>query len=167
MRNDPSATPRSADGERLTATELAAWRGMLRVQARVLRDLDAAMVAGHALTLAEYEILLRLSEQPGGRLRMALLADAIIRPRSTLTRVVGALQQRGLVDREPSPGDGRGTTAVLTAAGRRRFRAAQRTNLRAVRTAFLDRLDDDQLRGLASAWAAIDPAAVAPAPDER
>jgi DNA-binding MarR family transcriptional regulator len=167
MWNDSSGRPRrSRDGERLTPLELAAWRGLLRVQARMLRRLDATMQAEHDLSLAEYEILLRLSERPDRRMRMAALADAIIRPRSTLTRVVGQLEQRGLVRRDADAHDGRGASAALTASGLRTFRTAQRTNLTEVRAAFLDHLDDGALHALASAWEAVDPAALAPAPDE-
>jgi len=167
MWNDSSGQPkRSRDGERLTPLELAAWRGVLRVQARMLRRLDATMQAEHDLGLAGYEILLRLSEQPDHRMRMAALADAIIRPRSTLTRVVTQLEERSLVRRDADEHDGRGASAVLTGSGLRTFRAAQQTNLAEVRTAFLDRLDDDALGALASAWAAVDPDVLQPAPDE-
>jgi DNA-binding MarR family transcriptional regulator len=167
MWNDSSGRPqRSRDGQRLTPLELAAWRGLLRVQARMLRRLDTTMQAEHDLSLAEYEILLRLSEQPDHRMRMAALADAIIRPRSTLTRVVKQLEQRALVRRDADAQDGRGASAVLTAAGLRAFRKAQQTNLGEVRAAFLDHLDDAALHALAAAWEAVDPDALAAAPDE-
>jgi DNA-binding MarR family transcriptional regulator len=117
--------------------------------------------------MADYDALVRLSEQPGRRMRMVDLAEAILQPRSSLTRIVDGLERRGLVRREPSPEDGRGAEAVMTAEGQSLFRAAQRTHLDGVRERFLHRLSDEQLAHLANAWAAIEPSALEPAPDER
>ena len=54
----------------LSPTELAAWRGFLRVHSALVRDLDAELRAAHGLSLHEYEVLLYLSDSPDGRLRM-------------------------------------------------------------------------------------------------
>jgi DNA-binding MarR family transcriptional regulator len=157
---------RSRPGQRLTAAELAAWRGLLRIAVRLRREFGQQLSETHGLSMADYDVLVRLAEQPGGRMRMAELADAILQPRSSLTRLVGDLERRGLVRREPSPIDGRGLEAVMTDAGRTRFGEAQQTHLAGVRERFLDRLTDEQLAQLAAAWAAIDPSALAPGPDE-
>lgn len=151
---------------RLTARELAAWRGFLRIHARVFRELDDELAERHGLPLAQYDVLLRLSEQPEGRLRMSDLAAVLLRPRSSLSNLADLLEARGLVRREPSPVDARSYEAVLTDEGLAALRDAQSTHLASVRERFLDPLTPQQLEQLAGAWAAIDPAVLEPMPDE-
>lgn len=66
--------------------------------------------------MAEYDALVTLAGRPGHTLRMAELAADILQPRSSLTRIVGSLEERGLVGRGPATGDGRGIAARLTPA---------------------------------------------------
>ena len=64
----------------LDEPELAAWRGMLRVHARLIRELSAELEQAHGLPLSSYEVLLVLSHVAGradadgraGRRRAAL-----------------------------------------------------------------------------------------------
>jgi DNA-binding MarR family transcriptional regulator len=157
---------RSRQGQRLTDAELAAWRGLLRVGVRLRRELGERLSERHQLTMAEYDALVQLAEQPGGRMRMAELADAILQPRSSLSRIADGLEHRGLIRRERTAEDARGAAAVLTRAGLATYRRAQRTHHDNIRAVFLNRLSDAQLTQLADAWASIDPEALAPAPDE-
>jgi DNA-binding MarR family transcriptional regulator len=152
----PNGT-RSTEGEPLTELELGAWQGMLRTVVALRRELGEALSADHGLSMADYDLLVRLAEQPGGRMRMADLAKRILQPKSSLTRIASGLEGRGLIRREPSPDDRRGAEAVLTDAGRAAFHAAQRDHLGRVRERFLDQLDDDQLADLAEVWRAVSP----------
>ena len=154
----PSGT-RSASGEPLTPAELAAWAGALRTVIRLRAELGAALTAHHGLSMADYDFLVRLTDAESHRMRMADLARRILQPRSSLTRIATGLEQRGLVRREPSADDGRGTEVVLTPAGLALLRAAQRDHLDHVRERFLSHLDDAQLAALADAWEAIGRAA--------
>jgi len=128
---------------------------MLRTTIQLRRELGAALQREHDLSMAEYDVLLRLEEQPGGRLRMSDLADTVLQPRSSLTRIAIGLEGRGLIRRESMASDGRGAEAVLTEAGLAAFRAAQRKHLQRVRERFLDRLSDRQLAALGAAWDAV------------
>lgn len=157
---------RSQEGEPLTGAELEAWRGMLRVSGRLRHELDRRLRERHGLTIAEYDVLVRLAEQRGGRMRMTELSEAVLQPKSSLTRIVASLGQRALVERRGVSDDGRGSEAVLTSAGRAAYRRAQRSHHDAIRALFLDQLDDAQLRQLARAWESVDPKALEPAPDE-
>lgn len=130
---------------------------MLRLSFRLRTELGRALQETHGLSIADYDLLVRLADQPDERLRMAELADAILQPRSSLTRIAASLERRGLIHRIPAPDDGRGALAALTDEGRTTFRAAQRTHLAGIRQRFHDRLTDDQLRQLADVWIAIDP----------
>ena len=61
--------------EELSGIELGAWRGMLRVHAALVRELDAELEAAHELPLSSYDVLIYLQSAPGRRLRMAELAE--------------------------------------------------------------------------------------------
>lgn len=82
--------------------------------ARLLSD----QIGHHELQPSEFEVLLRLSRSPGGRLRMNDLARQIVLSSSGLTRLADRLEGRGLLVRRPCPDDGRGSDAHITAPGR-------------------------------------------------
>jgi DNA-binding MarR family transcriptional regulator len=93
-------------------------------------------------------VLLQLAEAPDRRLRMAELADRVLLSRSGLTRLIDRLQAEGLVRREPSPEDARGTFTVLTREGLGRLRAAAPVHLAGIRKHWLAHFSDDELRQL-------------------
>ena len=138
--------------ERLSAEELAAWRGFLHVHSELTQRLDAELRAEHDLPLTSYEVLLFLNDSPEGALRMSELADRVLLSRSGLSRLVDRLQKRGLVARVDSPEDGRGCLAVITGAGRGLFADARHTHLAGVRRLFLEPLSAARRRELAGAW---------------
>jgi DNA-binding MarR family transcriptional regulator len=150
----PSGT-RSVTGGPLTDVELAAWRGMLRASVRLRRVLGERLAERHELSMADYDLLVCLADRPDRRMRMSELAEEILQPRSSLTRIADGLERRGLIRRERSSTDGRGAEAILTPDGLRTFRRAQRTHHDNIRELFLNRLDDKHLACLAEAWAAI------------
>lgn len=138
--------------DRLSATELAAWRGMLEAHARVTRALDAQMRSEHGLPVSSYEVLMFLADAPGHRLRMSEIADRVLLSRSGLTRLVDRLEHLGFVSRCGVETDGRGAYAQLTEAGLDEAHAARRTHLEGVRRFFLDRLTEDDQEALAAVW---------------
>src|SRR4051794_25989700 len=113
-----------------------------------MRELEREMLTATGLPLAWYDVLLQLAEAPGRRLRMAELADRVLLSRSGLTRLIDRLQAEGLVRREPSPDDARGTYTVLTPAGLERLRSAAPGPLAGIRTHWLAHFSDDELRVL-------------------
>ena len=133
---------------RLSKHELAVWRSFLRLNAQVMRRLEADLLAEHGLPLASYDVLVQLVEAPGHRLRMTELADRVLLSRSGLTRLVDRLEREGLVRREACPSDARGLFAVLTDEGYARLRAASPTHLRGVDEYLLGRLDAEDLSRL-------------------
>lgn len=126
--------------ERLTDTQLGAWRSFLRAHAQLTRTLENELVAAHDLPLPSYEVLLHLAEAPSRRLRMTELADRVLLSRSGLTRLVDRLERDGLVERASCPNDARGTHAVLTDAGLARLREAAPTHLQGVGRHVMERL---------------------------
>ena len=143
----------------LSPEELGAWRGMLRVHSGLTKALDAELVRVHGLPLSSYEVLLFLADAPGGRLRMAELADGVLLSRSGLTRLVDRMEREGLLRRERCADDARGYNAAITAKGRKLFRHARRTHLDGVRERFLSHLASEDLRSLAEVWEKVAPGA--------
>ena len=135
------------------------WRDFLRAHATVTRDLERDLVARAGLPLAWYDVLLQLAEAPGRRLRMAELADRVLLSRSGLTRLIDRLQAEGLVRRERSADDARGTFTVLTPEGFERLRAAAPVHLAGIRDHWLLHFSDDDLRLLGGLLGRVAPAA--------
>jgi DNA-binding MarR family transcriptional regulator len=163
----PSGTTRSGPGDELTDTELAAWRRMLRTTHRLRRELGDELTRCHGLSMADYDALVTLAEAPERGMRMAELAEAILQPRSSLTRLIDSLEHRGLVTRAPTPDDARGARASLTVEGIGVFGRAHRTHLGGIRERFLDRLSDRQLDQLVQVWTAVDPETTGSAPAQQ
>jgi DNA-binding MarR family transcriptional regulator len=124
------------------------WRSFLRAHAEVIRELERELAAQTGMPLTWYDVLLQLAEAPQRRLRMAELADRVLLSRSGLTRLVDRLQAEGLVHRERSRDDARGTFTVLTAEGMNRLRAAAPVHLAGIERHWLSHFDDAGLRQL-------------------
>jgi DNA-binding MarR family transcriptional regulator len=132
--------------------DIAAWRGLVRVQGAVRRELDAALRAAEGISLWDYTVLRTLAGSRGGCLRMTELARATDYTPSGLTRLADRLERAGLVRREPCPDDRRGSVATLTPQGRKAFARARRTHLAGVREGFLERFDAKELAQMTEFW---------------
>ncbi len=146
-------------GVQLTAIELGAWRGLLRVHSALVKQLDAELTSAHRLPLSSYEVLLNLESAPNHKRRMAELADSVLLSRSGMTRLVDRLEKDGLLLRDHCTDDGRGCYAVLTDKGATALAEARETHLGGVRAKFLAQFEDDELRVLAGYWERVLPGA--------
>lgn len=131
------------------------WRAFIENAVRLIDLLDQALRDNHGLTLAEYEILVRLSEAPERRMRMAELAEVSYYSRSRLSHSVGRLERRELVTRDRTPDDKRGVFARLTERGLDALRRAAPDNLRLVREHFVDAVDPADLQAIGRAFRAV------------
>lgn len=143
--------------DRLTATELGAWRGLCRVHASMLKNLETELETKHGVPLTSYEVLMHLSEAPGGRLRMSALAEQVLLSRSGLTRLIDRLVGEGLIERSACDDDARGSFAVLTPAGHDLVARARPSHLETVRKHFLRHFSEDELLELAERWSRLLP----------
>jgi DNA-binding MarR family transcriptional regulator len=143
-------TDRSEIGQR-------AWRSLQMAHAALAKRVDAELERTHGLPLTSYEVLHRLVESPGGRMRMCDLAEQSQLSRSGLTRLADRLEKEGLLERCSCEHDARGSYACLTELGRERFHAACATHQAVVREQFLSRFSPGELRALADMWERITP----------
>jgi DNA-binding MarR family transcriptional regulator len=143
--------------EALTVGEMRAWRGLLRAHACLAKRLDAELEAAHRLPMSSYEVLSRLEDQEGGRMRMCELAEEAQLSRSGLTRLVDRLEREELLMRCSCEHDARGSYACLTDLGRERVEAARVTHLAVVREHFLSSFSESELGALADMWERIAP----------
>jgi DNA-binding MarR family transcriptional regulator len=136
---------------RLTEPELRAWQALLHAHRDVITALDSELRAQHGLSMATYDVLLRLARAPDRSLKMSELAERVMMSPSGLTRAVDRLVAQGLLKRERSPDDARVMLAQLTEQGRQVLRRAARTHLRGIRERFSGQLTERQLEDVASA----------------
>ncbi|PWH07744.1 MarR family transcriptional regulator [Brachybacterium endophyticum] len=135
--DDANGTP---EAPWLSAEEQGAWRTFLYGVNLLMENISAALEQDPRfdLSLDEYEILVRLSEAPGGRIRMSSLADQVVHSRSRLTHTVARLEKRGILERVRCTGDGRGREAVLTDEGMALLREAAPVHVASVRSHLVD-----------------------------
>ena len=129
----------------LDHAEMRAWRAFLTASTSVTAHLNQELMASVGISMHEYEILVRLSEAPENRLRMAVLAQGVAHSRSRLTHTVGRLEKEGYVMREACVDDGRGVFCILTPSGRDFLRRAAPIHLDGVRRHVVDRVGRERL----------------------
>ena len=102
---------------RVPEPQLSAWRALLGAHAAVVTRVEQALAAAGLPPLAWYDVLWAVRESPQRRVRLGELAAKLTISRGGMTKLVDRLEQAGLLRREPTPDDRRGSYAVLTAAG--------------------------------------------------
>lgn len=142
----------------LGAEEMRAWRGFIDGSQRLMEVLNRELESAHAISLAEYRILVMLSESPDGSVRMSDLADGVLSSRSRLTHQVRRMEAEGMVERAQCAEDGRGVLAVITDNGRRRLAEAAPTHLAGVRRYFVDLLAEAELKVVGDVFDRVDTA---------
>ena len=154
-----SASAEPAESPRwLNAEEMRAWRAFIDGSQRLLEVLNREVSDAHGLSLADYRILVLLSEAESHSMRMSDLAVGIVSSRSRLTHQIRRLEAAGIVLRQECVDDRRGVLATLTAEGHRRLRKAAPTHLAGVRTHLIDLLDVAEQRTIADAFERADAA---------
>lgn len=128
--------------------ELAAWVGLVAVVELLPGVLDSQLRRDSDLAHFEYFVLAMLSEAPERTLRMTALAQRTNATLPRLSHVVRRLEERGLVERSPSPEDRRATNARLTDGGWEAIAAAAPGHVENVRRHVIDALTREQVQQL-------------------
>jgi len=135
--------------KKLTDAELGAWAGTIRAGQTVLEKIEAALKRRGLPPLAFYDVLLELSREPAGRLRLNELGGRVLLSKSNVTRLVDRLESEGLVVREACADDARGAFAVITPEGRALTRRMWSVYHDTLRACFFDLLDGRETARLA------------------
>ena len=131
--------------EPLDAGQQTCWRAYIESSWALQTRLEDDLRAATGLSMADYHVLVVLSEAPGHRLRMGELAGRLVFSPSRCTYQIDGMGKRGLVSRVACPDDRRGQEAVLTEAGLAALRDAAPQHLATVRQMFMDDLDDAEI----------------------
>lgn len=135
---------------------------LVEANARLTRLLDAELQASDGITLQTFEVLLRLSRSPEGRMTMSDLAAAVALTTGGVTRLADRLADEGLVERVACPSDRRVVHLALTREGRRVFRRAMAHHAVALDEHVGSRLDPADLPALRRALDTLRTAPSAP-----
>jgi DNA-binding MarR family transcriptional regulator len=129
----------------LTDEEQQAWRGLLRMTAQLNARANRQLQEEYGISLADYEVLVALSEASEGRLRVFEVVDALAWEQSRVSHQLARMQRRGLIMREGCSTDARGAFAVLTEAGRAAIERAAPAHVEQVRQLVFDELSHEQV----------------------
>lgn len=139
----------------LTEPEQRAWRALQQFGAPLAAALNRQLLADSALSSADYQVLVVLTETEGGVLRAGELGRETGWEKSRLSHHLKRMEARGLVRRDECLTDGRGLLVGITEAGRRAIDEAAPGHVAAVRDLVIDALTPEQLRVLAEAGEAV------------
>ena len=123
-----------------------AWEALLSAHAGLMKQF-AAQGIWQDLSMREYDVLYTLSKCPAPE-RMGELNRHLLLSQPALSRMVDRLVDRGLVQRQTDPADGRGVLLALTDAGLALQRQIGRRHARGVARAMTQELTPAELRQL-------------------
>jgi DNA-binding MarR family transcriptional regulator len=139
----------------LSRPEERDWRSFQLMQARLTAQLAHDLTIHSGLSYQDYVVLVALTDQPSGELRVFQLAAFLGWDKSRLSHQVARMARRGLVEKRRCQTDGRGATVVITGEGRRQIVEAAPSHVDAVRRLFVDPLTPRQREQVGRAARAV------------
>lgn len=134
----------------LTAEEQHLWRGWLRLNAQLSAALQREMQEDSGLSSSDFEVLVNLTDNADGRIRVSDLATQLLWGRSRVSHHVTRMEGRGLVCRAGCAEDGRGAWVAITPAGRSAIERAAPEYVLAVRRLVFDALSAQDVATMSS-----------------
>lgn len=132
----------------LSDDEQCAWRAFLAMQVQLQAHLGRQMQRDSDLSMADFQVLVQLTDRHDERVRMFELARALQWEKSRLSHHLARMQRRGLVDRAGCPEDARGAFIALTPKGRSAIEQAAPGHVETVRELVFDQLSDEDVENL-------------------
>jgi len=133
------------DATPLTAEQLRAYLVLKEVSSLLAHEVEQQLRVDGGLTGPQFQILARLNDAPGARLRMTDVADSLVYSRSGLTYQAGQLEKAGLITRAPAEDDERSVMVTLTPAGRERLQRVLPGHIEVVQRLLLNSLDREDI----------------------
>lgn len=134
---------------------MRAWRNYIMGTELMRQQLHRELQEAHGMSIADYEVLVQLSERDDRRMRMTQLAGRVASSKSRLSHQIARMEKAGLVQRVDCPDDARGVVAELTDAGMDLLRAAAPTHVQGVREHLIDLLTPDEQHALATMFGRV------------
>jgi DNA-binding MarR family transcriptional regulator len=134
--------------EWLTEEQQRIWRNWLRLNRELTATLARDMAAASDLSMADFGVLVELTDVPDGRVRISELAENLGWERSRVSHQLKRMQGRGLVERSECVEDGRGSFVGITAEGRKSIEAAAPGHVNSVRKLVVDHLTEEEYADL-------------------
>jgi DNA-binding MarR family transcriptional regulator len=134
----------------LTAREQHLWRGWLKLNAELASTLQRELQQDAGLSMPDYEVLVHLTDNPEGRVRVTELAGLLQWERSRVSHHIKRMERRGLVERAQCSEDGRGAFIVITPQGRAAIEEAAPGHVMAVRRLMFEALSEEEKVALAA-----------------
>jgi DNA-binding MarR family transcriptional regulator len=126
-----------------------AFGNLLGAHATLTRELSAALVASHGLTINDYGCLLLLSRSGEDGMRRIDLANELQLSPSGITRLLDRLEDQGLVGKGECKEDARVSYAILTDAGEAKIKEAWPQHVEAVERRVGAVLSQEEIKTLA------------------
>lgn len=135
----------------LNEAEEQDWRALQSMNMRLQAAMARQMSEDSGISITDYVVLVSLTDQADGRLRLFELACRLGWEKSRLSHHISRMQTRGLLCKEQCDSDRRGAFVVVTDHGRQVLSAAAPGHLGAVRRYFIDVLTPEQRRSVGDA----------------
>lgn len=134
----------------LSSTDQRTWRRWLQLNALLPGVLHRELQADAGLSLPDFDVLVRLTDSPEGRVRVTDLARGLHWERSRVSHHITRMERRGLIKREECSDDGRGAWVVLTGEGRAAIERAAPAHVETVRRLVFEALTREETEVLST-----------------
>ena len=156
-------TPQQLKDQTLPSTD--AFSGLLGAHATLTRELSAALVASHGLTINDYGCLLVLHRAGEEGMRRIDIANQLQLSPSGITRLLDRLEDQGLVGKGECKSDARVSYAILTDAGHDKLKDAAPGHVEDIERRLSAVLSEDEMKTLAELLSRLSDSAGECAPD--
>ena len=130
----------------LDAVETGFWYSYMKVLLRVRYEMNRQLRATAGISMADYDVLVALTSDEDGRMRVGDLAVRIGWERSRLSHHIARMRARGLLEMDRSADDLRAMEVTLSEQGRRVLAEATPAHVAFLRAAFLDALNPEEMQ---------------------
>lgn len=131
-----------------TPLSALAFEALLGAHSTLTRELSAALLASHGLTISDYGCLLLLSRADEQGMRRIDLANQLQLSPSGITRLLDRLERQGYVGKGECAEDARVSYAILTEAGSEKIKAAWPEHVNAVHSRVATVLSEEEIQTL-------------------
>lgn len=147
-----AVSPNVLEANDLSELEIAAWQGFIFTHSEMIRDLDAMLRSTAGVSAGAFAVLHLLTQEQARALRVTEIAERTRITISGISRIVAALCEQGMAERQPDRDDGRAWLIALTPHG-----AAHLTEMLPAVTAFIrerftGHFSDTELADMSGYW---------------